>query len=57
MKLFFVYNNINVKSQKDKYFFLKLHNFIFLRFNMAKEEAIEVEGVVKEALSNTTLRV
>ena len=57
MKLFFVYNNINVKSQKDKYFFLKLHNFIFLRFNMAKEEAIEVEGVVKEALPNTTFRV
>jgi translation initiation factor IF-1 len=30
---------------------------IFLRITMAKEEAIEVQGVVKEALPNTTFRV
>ena len=29
----------------------------FLKNRMAKEEAIEVEGVVKEALPNTTFRV
>ena len=37
-----------------------MHNFFYKgAFNnrMAKEEAIEVEGVVKEALPNTTFRV
>jgi translation initiation factor IF-1 len=36
--------------------FLKIYFFI-LRITMAKEEAIEVQGVVKEALPNTTFRV
>ena len=31
--------------------------FFILRLTMAKEEAIEVQGVVKEALPNTTFRV
>ena len=57
---YFVYTNINAKWQKHKHFFCFLHNFFYKgAFNnrMAKEEAIEVEGVVKEALPNTTFRV
>ena len=57
---YFVYTNINAKSQKDKHFFLFFAQFFYKgAFNnrMAKEEAIEVEGVVKEALPNTTFRV
>ena len=47
-------------GKKTNTFFAFLHNFFFKgAFNnrMAKEEAIEVEGVVKEALPNTTFRV
>ena len=50
-----------MQNRKNTNTFLHfLSNFFikgFLRNRMAKEEAIEVEGVVKEALPNTTFRV
>ena len=45
--------NTNTFLHFNQIFFIKG----FLKNRMAKEEAIEVEGVVKEALPNTTFRV
>ena len=45
---------IGKKTNSFLQFFL---NFLLKREPMAKEEAIEVQGVVKEALPNTTFRV
>ena len=45
----FVHNSIRIFCQKGKHFF-----FFFLA---SKDEAIEVEGIVKEALPNTMFRV
>jgi translation initiation factor IF-1 len=52
----YIITNINANRQKDKFFFANFTIFI-LRIIMAKEEAIEVQGIVKEALPNTTFRV
>ena len=41
---------------KKTTFFLLVYQFFF-GGNVVKEEAIEVEGVVKEALPNTTFRI
>ena len=50
-----------MQNRKNTNTFLHFIQFFFtkgfLRNRMAKEEAIEVEGVVKEALPNTTFRV
>ena len=45
---------IELNRKKSKYF---LRNICFFGGSVAKEEAIEVEGVVKEALPNTMFRV
>ena len=52
----YIITNINANRQKNKFFFANFRKFI-IRIPMAKEEAIEVQGVVKEALPNTTFRV
>lgn len=43
-----------MKSEKDNFFF---RFFTFFGGIVAKEEAIEVEGIVREALPNTMFRV
>ena len=45
-----------MKSVKINFFFTDFHVFS-VGGNVAKEEAIEVEGIVREALPNTMFRV
>ena len=55
----FVHTTISVNLQKHNIFFTKFNKVSFFTFGgiVAKEEAIEVDGIVKEALPNTMFRV
>ena len=51
----FVHTTISVNLQKHNIFFTKFNKVSFFTFGgiVAKEEAIEVDGIVKESLPNT----